>query len=839
MGVRRLRDHLGRLASLLAVAALVLLAAIPLSAMAASAPSGSTRSVPAAHEATTARAASPLGVTASRVATTPVFNWGLAYIYYAPTDDKTRFMGEGAATVVDDQTKNITTFGGEGAGGLTPYTMDYNYSTGAFNVTTLNPSPSARTNVSFASVPGRNFAVLFGGLTNLTTDHTANDTWVYYFVNQTWRNVSRPIAPPSREGAAFAVNSSGGRALLEGGWDPAAVIGGSPATVFWNDTWSLNLTTFVWTELHPVVAPPPLYGSGMIWQNATNEFDLFGGCALTCSSDLWSFGGQPAHWARVAAIGALPTARGSPAFVWDAVDGLAVLYGGFSWGASGAIAIGSGSLFVPATRSWTPLDAGGGPGPVYDAANAWAEFPGCEGLVMTGGNTALAGPPTNASVLERFAGNFTNCFPDLISGGSSPPPPPCSVQSVPLQVRVVDNITGRGIANATVAYTGRCVENLHGTTDFYGELSLTLPAPDLLNFTATATGYRPGALQAILLPNTSEILTIPLTPYPSLSVHTFGLGVSGVPYPLGNVSVQIAGYEVLGNSTPSGVLNVPDLAYPPGPMTLEGLLPNYSKASATVVVPPSGLVSVNLTLDADGELDVRVVDNTTGHGIAGAAGELRNIDIRGPGVDSFTTSASGWFNFSKEGAANYSVSATAPGYAYNITKVDHVWIARQTVVLRLPRLVGGELDALVRDVHTGAPIFNALVVIATFGNTTTNLAGWANITDVKPPALYEVVASHAGYRSNFSFVSLSYGLKVAPYLILLSPLPPCPVSPGCIPSTTGASPPPFSYLTGGRTAGLLILGTPAALLAAGIAYALLASRRTRPSPPPPAPGRTG
>ncbi|HEV8049758.1 MAG TPA: kelch repeat-containing protein, partial [Thermoplasmata archaeon] len=528
--MRRLRGRSWRVASLLALGALVVLAVFPMPATRAASPPAASPASAAVSATTAPPPPIPETLAAPAPAATPIFNWGLAYIYYGPGDDKTHFLGEGAAMVVDDQSRNITTFGGEGAGGLTPYTMDYNYSTGAFNVTVLNPTPSARTNVSFASVPGRNFAVLFGGLTNLSTDRTTNDTWVYDFLNQTWRNVTHTLAPPAREGGAFAVNASGGTALLEGGWDPSATIGGSPASVFWNDTWTLNLTTFDWTELHPVVAPPPLYGSGMIWQNATNQFDLFGGCALTCSADVWSFGGQPAHWTKVSAIGSIPAARGSPAFAWDAVDHLAVLFGGFSWGAGGAIALGSGSLFAPATRSWTPLSAGGGPGPVYDAPNAWAEFPGCQGLVLAGGNTALAGPPTNASVLERFAGNFTNCFPDLISGGSSPPPPPCSAQSTPLQVRVIDNLTGKGIPNASVSYSGRCVDNQQGTTNSYGELQLTLPAPDLLNFTAIATGYRAGALQAILLPNTSSIVTISLTPYPSLTVHASGVGISGIPY---------------------------------------------------------------------------------------------------------------------------------------------------------------------------------------------------------------------------------------------------------------------------------------------------------------------
>ena len=97
--------------------------------------------------------------------------------------------------VVDDSLRNITTFGGEGSGGLDELTVNYNYSAGYFNVSQNSPGPSARANDSFAAVPGKDFAVLFGGLTNLPTQQTANDTWVYYFANQTWLNVTHAWLP--------------------------------------------------------------------------------------------------------------------------------------------------------------------------------------------------------------------------------------------------------------------------------------------------------------------------------------------------------------------------------------------------------------------------------------------------------------------------------------------------------------------------------------------------------------------------------------------------------------------------------------------------------------------
>jgi hypothetical protein len=829
--VRRLRGQDRRVALLAAVASLVVLSALPIlpGATAPAAPTSvrSDTALPPVDGAV----ALPLPAGATSGTTLPTFEWGLAFIYYSPGDDETHFMGEGAAMVVDDSLRNITTFGGEGSGGLTNYTVNYNNSSGWFNVSVLTPGPSPRANVSFASVPGRGFAVLYGGLTNLTTDHTANDTWVYYFANETWRNVTQALAPPAREGAAFAVNGSGAQALLEGGWDPSATVDGSPASVFWNDTWSLNLTTFHWTQLHPAKSPPPLYGSGMIWENATDEYELFGGCALACSGTLWAFGGTPAHWSRVATTGSPPSPRASAAFVWDSADQLAIVDGGFAWGGSGATPLGSGALYSPSTGDWYTLEAGGGPGPVYDAPNAWADFPGCEGLLTLGGSVTLSGPPTNASVLQPLGVSTTNCFPNLISSGG-PPPPPCSTQSVPLQVRVVDNITGRGIPNATVSISGHCIADQKETTDRYGEFNVTLPAPDILNFTAMATDYRQSTVEGEFLPNTTNIITIPLAPYPSITVRAFGLGLAGVPEPLANVTVENGAYTILGTTNGSGWLNVSALPVPVGPATILGVLANYSEASAAVVVPYSGHIAANLTLDAPGRVDIDVVDQATGAGLGGAAGQLKDVSIGGPGYLPFTTNASGWYNFTGIVKDNYSASASVPGYRTNATAFDHAWIQPQVVVVELPKLVGGALDAIVLSAATDLPVPGALVTLAFFGNATTDSMGWANFTGIAPPALYEVIGSANGYRENFTFVSISYGSVFAPYPILLTPLPPCTVGPGCVVVGSTTTPPPFGYLNGDALLGVLVLGTPAALLVAGGAYVALASRKSRSRNPP-------
>ncbi len=770
--------------------------------------------------------------------TPPTFEWGHAYIFYSPGDDATHFMGEGGAMVVDDHLHNITTFGGEGRGGLINYTVNYNDSTGAFQVAVPAPSPSARTNASFASVPGRDFAVLFGGLTDLRTQATTNDTWVYYFGNQTWQNVTHSRAPPARESAAFAVNASGNVALLEGGWAPDVAFGGSTGAVVWNDTWSLNLTTFDWTEATRVAAPPPMYGSVMIWQNATDRFDLFGGCALSCSGGLWSYGGDPAAWQPVATSGG-PSARASPTFVWDAADGLGILYGGFTYGANGVTALQGGYLFDPEGDLWSPLVLGGGPGPRFDAPSAWADFPGCVGLNLIGGNTSLAGPPMNASVLEPTGAPSPNCFPYLISGGG-PPPKPCSVAQSPLDLRVIDNFTGLGVPDATVEVMGGCVAR-SAMTNQLGYLNLSLPAPDNLSIAASAPGYRLNEVLRPFLPNTTVELLLPLAPYPSLRLRAWGVNASGDRVPLPGVTVDQGTAIVLGTTGPSGFLNVSHVISAGGNLTLYGARSDYSTGNSTVRVPYSGPFEVNLTLYLAGSLDVRALSSAAGNApIPLAAGTLTDTDPGSGPPLSFTTNGLGWYNVTLLPAGNYTVSASAPGYFPSTVRFDHPWLATTTITVALAPQLGAILDVLVRSAATGDSLGGASVELLGNPTLTTNGAGYANYSNVRPAGLYQVVASASGYISNFSWVRLEYGEVLAPYLVYLRPIALCPGGPACPAEPTGASPPPFGYLGGGALTSALLVAAPAALLAAGLLYAALLLRgRDRPSRPTAAAPRPG
>lgn len=758
----------------------------------------------------------------------PSLVWGMAYIVYGPGDDTTHVFGEGAGMVAYDPGWNLTLFGGEGSGGLTNATSNYNSTTGEFTWVHYDPSPSARANFSFATVPSKGFAVLFGGLTNLTTQSTSNETWLYWFGNQSWENVSHARAPPARESAGFAVNDSGSVGLLEGGWSPRASVGNSTATVFWNDTWQLNLTSFDWTELRPGSAPPPLMGSGLVYDTAASRFDLFGGCTVQCSNALWVYGGSPGRWTPVAQVGAVPSPRAAAAFAYDALDSVDLLFGGFVWGTNGPTALGDTFSFDPGAGRWTELTSANGPGPRFDAPSTWAQYPGCTGLNVVGGSPSLAAPPTNASVLEPLAAPGYNCWPDLYTGVGGPPPPACSITGTPVDLEVSNALTGVGLANASVDLLGHCVDRTV-VTNAAGYANISLPSPDTVNFSTVPPGFHPGRVGALIAPNVTNHVLLSVDPLPGLRVRSFGIGETGAASPLYNVSVALNGSVILGRTNAAGYLNVSRLSLGTGSLALAGSLANHSTDATNVTIPYTGDAYANLSLLDPGPVSIDVVDAISGVGISGATGRLVPFGAATPYPVPFTTGPNGSYFDPALAAGNFSVSVSAAGFLSATLPLSHPWARLSVLIVPLAAEVGTNLSVLLLNARTGGPIAGGTVVVgnASVRSVATSSAdGWANLSDLLPPGLTAVLASASGFASNLTYVTLGFHYVIPRYVVELTPSSSC-LSVACPPpATQSVGSGPFGFLPGGALAGrVLLVVAPAVVLAMALAYLLLPARR--------------
>ncbi|MCI4336321.1 MAG: hypothetical protein L3K17_03875 [Thermoplasmata archaeon] len=755
--------------------------------------------------------------------------WTTATIFYGASDPSGYLFGQGSVMAVDNGIQNTTSFGGEAVAGLSNITLVWNNGTvGYWSYAASLTDPSPRENSSFQSYEPGGLAVLFGGLVNLHTQETTNDTWVYWFVNQTWENLSARLSPPARENAAFAIDPTDGVGLLEGGIDPDYVNGHSTGSVLWNDTWQINLTTLNWTPVAATGSPPPMFGASMVWDPILARFVLFGGCdASGCTNDVWTYAPGSAHWNLTGPTGTVPTGRGSASFVWDPFDNVTLLFGGFTTGATGFTALGDTYALSSAATSWSAIGATGGPPPTYDAASAFSDYPGCRGMWVQGGSPALTGVVYNDYLLAPVSEPPPNCFTPIGGSTGGGPPAKCSNASALVTIQVLDAASGTGLPGSNVEISGSCGQSA-GVTGAAGFLNLSDAAPDLLTVTAAHADFHGGFTNATLTGRPGQVIRLSLVPLPELHAHVVGVSSAGTATLVG--ATVAAGAILVGNSSATGWVNT---SAPPslnGSLTVSASAVDYSTAATTIVLPYTGAIYANLSLQAYGPIEVRIVDGLTGAPLAHVPARLGFVDPLGANSTLFMTDSHGWYNASLR-AGNYSVSEAIPGYFANQTgtPVYHGWIQPTVIVVGAVPQYGADVQVRVLNGVLGTPVPNATV---TFGGSTEVLddgAGWANATDVGPPGFLNVSASAPGFYPNATTVTIEPYLVLA-FVIHLAPAPPCSAFAACPPAI---SPPAklvaFSFLPPPGLARDILLLSPALLVLAGAAY-VLTWRRAGPSP---------
>jgi hypothetical protein len=186
--------------------------------------------------------------------------------------------------------------------------------------------PSARNSqMSWKTSDGKLW--LYGGTPDSATPADINDVWSYDPASQKWTWVSGSAmtsttlaanwgtvntpaptnTPGARHGGAVWVDPATGLVWLFGGQDAANNV--------YNDLWTYNTTTGVWTWVggtqmanNPAVGPPTFVprsrAGAATWVDKTGKFWLFGGLAAVGSppvflTDLWTFDPGTQQWTLV------------------------------------------------------------------------------------------------------------------------------------------------------------------------------------------------------------------------------------------------------------------------------------------------------------------------------------------------------------------------------------------------------------------------------------------------------------------------------------------------------------------------------------------------------------
>ena len=276
----------------------------------------------------------------------------------------------GHAAAYDRRNRAIVVFGGEDRLGTASYLDDtwlYHLCNDTWERVRSHDHPEART--GHVMVPGsvNGTVVLFGGLSS--QQRLLNDTWIFNFTQRAWANVSPTTSPPVGAGHAASYDARNDAIVLFGGshgnetwaywfgnntWTdmgpkhPPTQLGimacdpyrgthlffGGYWGLDWgeilNETWTYDLVSNAWTRLEPTTSPPARKGSAMAYDGEADGFVLFGGHSNAIIepemySDTWVYRGIEGSWTRL-------TPERSPPPRQDHVllnaDGDLIMYGG-------------------------------------------------------------------------------------------------------------------------------------------------------------------------------------------------------------------------------------------------------------------------------------------------------------------------------------------------------------------------------------------------------------------------------------------------------------------------------------------------------------------------------
>ncbi len=212
------------------------------------------------------------------------------------------------------------------------------------NLTPSNgPAPEARRDGEMIYDPVGKRLILFGGNTDAGL---STDTWAFDLSAKTWTKLATTGTPPA------------GRFGFDAVYDPVGhqmVIYNGQGAGFFNDTWTLNLTTLVWKDVSPAAdsaRPKRRYGSAAVFDPQTRSMVSFAGFTSEAGrfQDTQSFGLAANAWTDWTPSTSKPQVRCLLTAAFDAANRRMIIYAGQRSGALDDI-----WSFDLATRQWTNL----------------------------------------------------------------------------------------------------------------------------------------------------------------------------------------------------------------------------------------------------------------------------------------------------------------------------------------------------------------------------------------------------------------------------------------------------------------------------------------------------
>lgn len=296
----------------------------------------------------------------------------------------------------DDTNRKAVLFGGH-LSNIQGYnqTWVYDVDKDEWNQTDPDACPVGRQMHDMVFDQDHGLAVMFGGHAN---NSDVNDTWTYNVSSNVWTNQSPAVSPPAREGH---------RMVYDDVRDKVIMFGGTSNGTFLNDTWSYDLAANNWTNLTCGTAPSWRAFYSMSFDSVAKKAVLFGGGFsqgpgyYTCYNDTWTFDPATGKWTKMS-TGNAPSERANSAMLFDALNGRALLYGGYK----SAQYFKDVWSYNSTSNAWTPVDSNAKPG---DRTSHSMVYDGAKGQAVMFGGSSQEGvwPEYNAWLLDTASLTWT------------------------------------------------------------------------------------------------------------------------------------------------------------------------------------------------------------------------------------------------------------------------------------------------------------------------------------------------------------------------------------------------------------------------------------------------
>jgi N-acetylneuraminic acid mutarotase len=159
--------------------------------------------------------------------------------------------------------------------------------------------------------------IQFGGFRNVGGH--MDETWAYDHENNSWLNLKPSFKPDGRYGPTLVYDPINQRGLLFGG----RVIG------VVNDIWAFYHTNNSWVELHPIDSPPRRYWHTMVYDSVNEKSIIFGGYGNypEIFNDTWSYDVSSNVWTELD-VKTKPNNRVGHAMTYDSINQKVIMFGG-------------------------------------------------------------------------------------------------------------------------------------------------------------------------------------------------------------------------------------------------------------------------------------------------------------------------------------------------------------------------------------------------------------------------------------------------------------------------------------------------------------------------------